>query len=214
MKTRWIYILLLGGMCIVSGCAKQRVVANDGPFAPSKSVATHNKPELLRTEQSKTEQSNAESGKSAALHSASIKPSSSRTDQSNTDLISGNGSLEPIQNAGELKAELNVIYFEFDSYSLSQKARNSLVKIAETMKKDPHITVRIEGNCDERGSDEYNLALGEKRAQSAMQYLVTMGTPENRLSEISYGKEKPVALGHNEDSWAKNRRDEFVVTMK
>ena len=106
---------------------------------------------------------------------------------------------------------LERIYFDFDSYVLGEAARVSLLKNAEIMKKTPTIKVRIEGHCDERGSDEYNLALGEKRAKAAMQYLVTIGVPEERLAVISYGKEKPAAPGHKESDWAKNRRAEFVI---
>jgi peptidoglycan-associated lipoprotein len=114
----------------------------------------------------------------------------------------------------KLQAALQTIYFDFDSYNLSASARASLVKDAESLKKDAVDKVRIEGNCDERGSDEYNLALGERRAKAAMQYLVTMGIPADRLTFISYGKEKPVDSGHDDAAWAKNRRDDFVVISK
>jgi len=114
----------------------------------------------------------------------------------------------------QMKSELNKIYFDFDSFKLSEPARSSLAKNADLLKKDSAEKVRIEGNCDERGSDEYNLALGEKRAKAAMQYLVTSGIPAERLSVISYGKEKPADPGHDEAAWAKNRRDEFVVLSK
>ena len=79
------------------------------------------------------------------------------------------------------------------------------------MMKDRSVKVRIEGNCDERGSAEYNLALGERRAKAAQKYLVTMGVKPERLSVISYGKEKPAVQGSDESAWAKNRRDEFVI---
>jgi len=121
------------------------------------------------------------------------------------------------KNAGQIeqsKSELEKIYFDFDSYKLSGTARSNLVKDAEMIKKDSAGKVRIEGNCDERGSDEYNLALGEKRANVAMQYLVALGIPAERLSVISYGKEKPADPGHDEAAWAKNRRDEFAVESK
>ena len=114
----------------------------------------------------------------------------------------------------QMKSELNKIYFDFDSFKLSDPARSSLAKNADLLKKDSAEKVRIEGNCDERGSDEYNLALGEKRAKAAMQYLITLGIPDERLSVISYGKEKPADPGHDEAAWAKNRRDEFVVISK
>jgi len=177
---------------IAVGCTKQGLVKNEEPFAgDNQKKAEPLKTETLKTEELKTEVS--------PVSKATVKESSA---------------LEPIANASEIKTVLDTIYFDFDSYLLSQEARNALVKHAEVLKKDSAVTVKIEGNCDERGSDEYNLALGEKRARSAMQYLMTMGVPEPRLSIISYGKEKPAAVGHDENSWAKNRRDEFVITKR
>ncbi|HYS43726.1 MAG TPA: OmpA family protein, partial [Geobacteraceae bacterium] len=79
------------------------------------------------------------------------------------------------------------------------------------LKKSVSLKIQIEGHCDERGSDEYNLALGEKRAKAALNYLVTLGVPAARLSFISYGKEKPADPGHDDAAWAKNRRDEFAI---
>jgi len=87
-----------------------------------------------------------------------------------------------------------------------------LYKNAELLLKvQPDAKVKIEGHCDERGSAEYNLALGERRAKSAMQYLVTLGVKADRVSIISYGKEKPAVDGHDDAAWAKNRRAEFVI---
>jgi peptidoglycan-associated lipoprotein len=103
------------------------------------------------------------------------------------------------------------IYFDLDSYVLRQDARDALGNNAKWLLKKSTGTVRLEGNCDERGSDEYNLALGEKRANAAKSYLVTLGVPADRLTVISYGKEKPVDPGHNEAAWAKNRRVDFVI---
>lgn len=80
------------------------------------------------------------------------------------------------------------------------------------MEEKAGVAIRIEGHCDARGSDEYNLTLGENRARAAMRYLVTMGVPAERLSVVSYGKEKPADTGTNEAAWAKNRRDEFILT--
>ena len=92
------------------------------------------------------------------------------------------------------------IQFEFDKYSLKPDARNTLNKLASWMKTHQKYNVRIEGNCDERGTVEYNLALGERRAKSAMVYLERMGADKNRISTISYGKEKPLDPGHNEEA--------------
>jgi peptidoglycan-associated lipoprotein len=104
------------------------------------------------------------------------------------------------------------IYFDFDKSDLNQDARNVLSKNADILLKGkPTIKIQIAGNCDERGSAEYNLALGERRAKAAQQYLITLGVADDRLSIISYGKEKPAVDGHDEAAWAKNRRDEFVI---
>ncbi|GFO59620.1 peptidoglycan-associated lipoprotein [Geomonas silvestris] len=110
-----------------------------------------------------------------------------------------------------LEGALQKIYFNFDSADLSSEARTTLSKNADLLAKQQGVSVRIEGNCDERGSDEYNLALGERRAKAARDYLVNLGVKAERISVISYGEEKPVDQGHDEAAWAKNRRDEFVI---
>ncbi|HBA70698.1 MAG: peptidoglycan-associated lipoprotein [Geobacteraceae bacterium GWC2_55_20] len=110
------------------------------------------------------------------------------------------------------EAAFETIYFDFDKSDLRQDARDVLSKNAEIMlKSKPEAKIQIEGHCDERGSAEYNLALGERRAKSSLQYLVTLGIKPDRLSIISYGKEKPAVQGSDEAAWAKNRRSEFVV---
>lgn len=114
----------------------------------------------------------------------------------------------------ELQSALEKIYFNFDSADLSESARNTLAKNAAVLAQETIGKIRIEGNCDERGSAEYNLALGERRAKAAQQYLAAMGVKSDRLSIISYGKEKPVVQGNDESAWTKNRRDEFVVVTK
>jgi peptidoglycan-associated lipoprotein len=113
--------------------------------------------------------------------------------------------------ATELQTELQKIYFNFDSADLSQESRDILTKNADLLAKDTSLKIRVEGNCDERGSDEYNMALGERRAKAAKDYLVNLGVQPDRISIISYGEEKPVDPGHDESAWAKNRRDEFVI---
>lgn len=104
------------------------------------------------------------------------------------------------------------VYFDFDKSDLRQDARDVLSKNAEMILKSPAATkIKVEGHCDERGSAEYNLALGERRAVSAMKYLTTLGVKAESLSIISYGKEKPAVIGSDEAAWAKNRRAEFVL---
>lgn len=109
------------------------------------------------------------------------------------------------------EATLEPIYFDFDKSNLKTDATATLDKNAEWLSKNPTHKIRIEGNCDERGTIEYNVALGERRANSAKQYLIKLGVAADRLSTISYGKEKPLNPGHDEAAWAKNRRDDFKV---
>jgi peptidoglycan-associated lipoprotein len=103
------------------------------------------------------------------------------------------------------------IYFDFDKSSLTPVAQDNLLRKAEWLRKNPDATITIEGNCDERGTNEYNLALGDRRAESAKAFLVDLGINPARISTISYGEERPVDPQHNEEAWAKNRRDHFVV---
>jgi len=108
---------------------------------------------------------------------------------------------------------LEMIHFEFDKYRLLPEAKAVLEKNAEILKSHPDVKTVIEGHCDERGTAEYNLALGEKRALSARKYLIDLGISPERLSTISYGKERPLDPGSNEEAWSKNRRDEFKVVQ-
>ena len=103
------------------------------------------------------------------------------------------------------------IYFAFDDASLSEQARNRLREKARWLRKNTDATVIIEGHCDERGTEEYNLALGSRRAESVKDFLVNAGVEASRLITISYGEEKPAVEGHNPEAWAKNRRVEFRI---
>lgn len=108
---------------------------------------------------------------------------------------------------------LKDVYFEFDRYNLDDDDRATLRASADWLKKNPLARVQIEGHCDERGTSEYNLALGAKRAQAAKDYLVALGVAENRLSTISYGEEIPVCRDASENCWKQNRRDRFVRSV-
>jgi len=104
------------------------------------------------------------------------------------------------------------VFFGFNKFKLNGTARGTLDKQAAWLKKFPSITVVVEGHADERGTREYNLALGERRANSAKDYLVTLGVSPSRIKTISYGEERPVALGSSEKSWSQNRRSVSVVS--
>lgn len=103
------------------------------------------------------------------------------------------------------------VFFGFDRYDLTAEARNTLDLQAEWLAKYPNVRVAIEGHCDERGTREYNLALGERRAASVKSYLIARGVDPSRLSTISYGKERPAVPGSDETSWAQNRRGVTMV---
>lgn len=108
-------------------------------------------------------------------------------------------------------AGFDFIYFDYDKFNVKPEYRGTVNKVADWLKKNSDYKLRVEGNCDERGTAEYNLALGEKRANSAKDYLVKLGIDKGKINTISYGKEKPVDPGHNEEAWAKNRNAHFVV---
>lgn len=102
------------------------------------------------------------------------------------------------------------IYFDFDSYSVKDEYQPLMQQHAQYLKSHPQRHVLIQGNTDERGTSEYNLALGQRRSQAVMSGLETLGVQASQLEAVSLGKEKPVALGHDEDSWAQNRRADLV----
>jgi len=112
------------------------------------------------------------------------------------------------------ESPLNPAFFRFDSSEIDDAARGVLDADADVLKRYPTWVITIEGHCDERGTAEYNLALGERRAAAARAYLVQVGIPAERLRTVSYGKEFPFDPAHTEDAWAKNRRAHFVITAK
>jgi peptidoglycan-associated lipoprotein len=185
------FLILVSAAMFVGGCAKQGMVKKDETIPP----AALAKP----TETAVAKPSTPETGvEKRPVAEAALKDR-----------------MTEVSKAGDQAASaMDKIFFELDSYSLNPVARDTLAKNAGMMKHRGGVKIQIEGHCDERGSDEYNLALGEKRAKVALDYLVTMGVPAKRLSVISYGKEKPADPGHDEAAWAKNRRDEFVVVSK
>ncbi len=112
--------------------------------------------------------------------------------------------------AGTKIPELGTVYFAYDSFNLSGSSKSGLAAAAQWLKSHPEQSVQIEGHCDERGTTEYNLALGERRAGAVKDYLVSQGVSSTQLSTISYGEERPAVQGTGEDVWARNRRSEFV----
>jgi len=114
---------------------------------------------------------------------------------------------------GRTSAPLLPVYFDFDKSNIREDQRARIEKNGAFLKEQKDVRIRIEGNCDERGTNEYNMALGERRALNAKKYLINLGIHEDRMHTISYGEEKPLLHGHDEYSWAQNRRDDFVLAQ-
>ncbi len=181
---RKITLTIIASICVMlfsAGCAKKELVKSEEPIAPP-----------------------------TAVEKAPAVTQPAETPAPETPAVKEETLQETNKNEAPA-ATLETIHFDFDSYVLSAEARDTLKKNAEMMMSKPGTKVQVQGNCDERGSAEYNLALGENRAKAAARYLETLGVAQNRLSTISFGKEKPVDPGHDDAAWAKNRRDDFVI---
>ena len=123
-----------------------------------------------------------------------------------TEMVAGDNIME-----GRTSAPMLPVYFDFDSSAVRSDQVERIETNGDFLKENSDIKIRIEGNCDPRGTKEYNLALGERRAQSAKKYLVNLGIDASRMNTISWGEEKLLLYGHDELSWAQNRRDDFVI---
>lgn len=156
----------------------------------------------------------------ALVGCSSKKKDAGATDEamsSTTDSTAAEGSSELNINGdsdNRTAGSLTTVYFDFDSSTLREDTKAALDANHGFLTSNGTVEVQIEGHCDERGGVEYNLALGERRAKSVMDYLTAMGVAANRITTISYGKEKPIAMGHDEASWSQNRRANFVITKK
>ncbi|TSK07055.1 MAG: OmpA family protein [Geobacter sp.] len=186
--------VLCTGLLIAGGCAKQQAVKADQPIAPSTTTQ-----QAAAPTQAKPAESKPAAAPTTALPDSTIK---------SEGLAQGQAASS---KAAAVSQALEKIYFDFDSDVLSDTARKTLAANFDKLKAMGNVKVRVEGNCDERGSDDYNLALSERRAQAAVKYLTSLGIPASRLSFIGYGEEKPVDAAHTEDAWSKNRRDEFAI---
>jgi peptidoglycan-associated lipoprotein len=119
-----------------------------------------------------------------------------------------------VEAAATVEEAVKDIYFDFDKSNIRPDAREILKANADYILKNSTASIIVEGHCDERGTAEYNMALGQRRAQEAKKYLVNLGVKGSAIKTISFGKERPIDPGHDEQAWAKNRRDHFVVKTK
>jgi peptidoglycan-associated lipoprotein len=195
-KKLWIYIALLvviPGLLFTVSCAKKQVVTADSSAAATQQQATEDAAAAKQEEMAKEQAAQTEAEKAAAMQMI------------NDEAMAREAAMQ------RMAFENENVYFDFDSAQLTPMAQDTLVRKADWLRANPMVSVSIQGNCDERGTAEYNLALGERRAVAAMKFLVDLGIAESRLSTISYGEERPADPSSNEEAWAKNRRDVFVI---
>jgi peptidoglycan-associated lipoprotein len=188
MKSRVLACLAVGALCVAfSGCAKKPVVANTTPPAPIRDTPSNPTP-------SRTVPSNPPSTSASVAPASTPRMPDAATQARIQDL------LDRIQDA----------YFDYNKHNLRPDAESTLQKdaqaLAEIIKQYPDFKLTVQGHCDERGSEEYNLALGDARAKQAKEYLATLGLPGGQLQTISFGKDKPVCEDHDEACWQRNRR--------
>ena len=185
----WVTALLLTVVFAASACHKKAPIARPTPPPPPAAATVPERPPAPPE----------------AVRDATVVPPAPIRDEAVSS-----ASLDDLNRNSPLRP----VFFELDSSDLSTEGQRILDGNAAVLKQHATWTITIEGHCDERGSAEYNLALGERRALSARAYLVSLGLPADRLRTVSYGKEFPFDPGHDESAYAKNRRAHFVITAK
>ncbi len=170
-------------LLLTGGCSQQRIKSS--PPSPAEPVASQ--------EQHEAPTVTTPPGSEESLNTPAVQPVNSFT------------ILE-----GRTTGPMLPVYFNFDQSNIRQDQRGRIEDNAQYLKNNYQATIVIQGNCDERGTSEYNMALGERRAQSAKKYMVNLGVDAKRITTISFGEEKPLNYGHDELAWSQNRRDDFV----
>jgi len=203
----------LSSIFLLSSCAKKQVITEEKIVkAPPKEAAKveEEKPVAKEMKEAKEEEEvkRAEKAKIEKLKELEMTKKREAEAKAKVDEEKAR------QERRVAKVEAESIYFDFDKSFIRLEYRSVLKEKAVFLKDNPGIHIRIEGNCDERGTSEYNLALGERRANSAAKFLVSLGISPDRIETISYGEERPLAVGSGEGAWAQNRRDDFVVIVK
>lgn len=193
MSSKLVFVCMILSLMLVVSCGKKKV--DTGADAATTTT---------------TDDSAAAAGGDAASSDDSAMAGSSDS-ASDEDAASVSGTdRDAAREAGDAAAEAmdatNNVYFDFDSSDILDSQRGTLEAKAAWMKANPNAKLTIEGHCDERGTSEYNLALGDRRAARAKGFLKKLGVSSDRMDTVSYGEEKPAVVGHNEEAWSKNRR--------
>ncbi len=204
----FVFILCLG--LIVSGCPKKTVVKEE-PLVKKAEESAAEKEKAARLEAERKERE-AKERELAKLKEEEAKRRQQEQKEFEKSLVAKK--TPGIEGEVFETKMLKRIHFDFDKYNIRPDDAEILKQNVAVLKRFPTVKIQTEGHCDEKGTNEYNLALGERRASSAKKYLIFLGIDERRISTVSYGEEKPLDPGHNEEAWAKNRRADFVILSK
>ena len=201
MSKKWyahVFFLLMILCLLMNASCEKALIKSDPPV-----TATSEEEAALKTKQAAAEQGKKEEmEKRRGIEESTLKEERLKADEEKRQQ----------QQKAERDRFLNEdVYFEYDSYMLLPAAQEVLREKADWLTAHPNASVTIEGHCDERGTGEYNIALGERRAESARTFLINLGIVKSRLRTTSYGEEKPADPSHTEEAWAKNRRAHFVI---
>ena len=191
MRRKYLMVVLFMVACaaMIAGCTSKELTKGSGE-APAQNASSEGQQKANNISSTGQQNNNDQN--------AGLKNSEKQNMATSSEMRNAKGGLEDI-------------HFDYDKSNIRQDDRKILSRNAAYLSKNKNVKIVIEGNCDERGTAEYNMALGERRADEAKKYLVNLGINGKRITTISYGSEKPLDPGHDEDAWAKNRRDHFAV---
>lgn len=190
MRRLCVAIFIILAITSINGCAQRKIAG-----APEQPPA---QPEIMKTEDKKT---------TADTTATKELPKESITEKQ----LSKAQPSDVQPEIKELQTLIQDIHFDYDRYDIKDDAKPVLKEVSAILSRNKNIKVIIEGHCDERGTNEYNLGLGDRRANSAREFLIALGIPSNKIETISYGEEKPLCENQTEECWAKNRRAHFVL---
>lgn len=190
MRRLCVAIFIILAITLINGCAQRKIAG-----APEQPPA---QPEIMKSEDKKT---------TADTTATKELPKESITEKQLSNVQPSD--IQP--EIKELQTLIRDIHFDYDRYDIKDDAKPVLKEVSAMLSRNKNIKVIIEGHCDERGTNEYNLGLGDRRANSAREFLISLGIPSNKIETISYGEEKPLCENQTEECWAKNRRAHFVL---
>lgn len=185
------------------GCAKTQTVRSDGAAGTGASGPAASAPGAVGASETPVQETPASSGTAA--------PAGSPPAPAGPTMLAAKAAEAGVAVTEEKPSRFDDVRFDFDKAVVRDDGRKTCQVVADYLKKNSRAKILIEGHCDERGTAEYNLALGERRAAAVMAYLVSLGVPKAALSTVSFGKERPLDPGHDEGAWAKNRRAHFLL---